>query len=68
MYPEGHARNTSGNLADLLRHKFRTLASLAVDDPEQLYRRFSRLGEKTPEEIRDLYDFSQPATVSLRLG
>ena len=25
MYPEGHARNTSGNLAALLEHKFRTL-------------------------------------------
>src|SRR5204862_5876173 len=54
MYPEGHARNTSGNLDDLLQHKFQTLASLAVDDPEQLYRRFSDLGDKTPGEIREL--------------
>ena len=32
MYPEGHARNTSGNLAALLEHKFRRLAGLGVRD------------------------------------
>ena len=31
MYPEGHAQNTSGNLA-ALEHKFRKLAGLGVED------------------------------------
>jgi phasin len=30
MYPEGHARNTSGNLPALLNHKFHRLASLVI--------------------------------------
>lgn len=57
MYPEGHARNTSGNLEELLAHKFRTLAALGVRDVEALYRRFTNLATKTAAEIRDLYDF-----------
>jgi len=57
MYPEGHARNRSGNLKRLLKHKFQLLASLGVDDPGTLYRRFSDLREKTPAEIATLYDF-----------
>lgn len=58
MYPEGHARNTSGNLERLLKHKFQLLASLGVDQPDALYARFSDLRAKTPAEIADLYDFS----------
>ncbi len=57
MYPEGHARCTSGNLESLLDHKFRRLASLAVDDVEKLRSRFSDVGRKTAEEIAGLYDF-----------
>ncbi|HZL91873.1 MAG TPA: MmgE/PrpD family protein, partial [Pirellulaceae bacterium] len=57
MYPEGHARNTSGNLNDLLSHKFRTLAGLGVKDVEALYRRFTNIAAKTAAEIRDLNDF-----------
>ncbi|MGD9721298.1 MAG: MmgE/PrpD family protein [Pirellulales bacterium] len=57
MYPEGHARNTSGNLAGLLEHKFRTLAGLGVRDTDALYRRFTGLIDKTPAEIAALYDF-----------
>jgi 2-methylcitrate dehydratase len=57
MYPEGHARNASGNLPALLDHKFRTLAALAVDDVDGLSQRFSRLRHKSPEEIATLYDF-----------
>jgi 2-methylcitrate dehydratase len=57
MYPEGHARNTSGNLDDLLAHKFRTLAALSVRDDDALYRRFTNFATKTAAEIRDLYDF-----------
>lgn len=57
MYPEGHARNRSGNLDGLLEHKFRTLAALGVDDVDALHRRMDRLSEKTADEIASLYDF-----------
>jgi 2-methylcitrate dehydratase len=57
MYPEGHARNTSGNLPALLQHKFRVLASLGVSDVDALYARFTNLAEKSAAEIADLYDF-----------
>ena len=58
MYPEGHARSTSGNLLDLLDYKFRTLAALGVDDVDALHARFSNTVTKSSEEIRNLYDFS----------
>ena len=57
MYPEGHARNASGNLDALLAHKFRRLAALGVDDVDELYRRFTGLADKSPGEIANLYDF-----------
>jgi 2-methylcitrate dehydratase len=58
MYPEGHARNTSGNLERLLHHKFRRLVALGVDDPDPLLQRISGLAKKTPQEVRDLYSFA----------
>ncbi len=57
MYPEGHARNTSGHLDVLLEHKFRTLAGLGVQDVDALYRRFTGLAKKSPAQIAELYDF-----------
>jgi 2-methylcitrate dehydratase len=57
MYPEGHARCTTANLDELLNHKFRVLASLAVDDVDALYGRFSGLADKSAAEIAELYDF-----------
>jgi 2-methylcitrate dehydratase len=57
MYPEGHARNTSGRLPALLEHKFRVLAGLGVADVDALYRRFTGLAEKSAAEIAELYDF-----------
>lgn len=57
MYPEGHARNTSGNLPALLQSKFHTLAALGVDDVEGLYQRLTNLAERSPADIRDLYNF-----------
>ncbi len=57
MYPEGHARNTSGNLPALLENKFRVLAGLGVKDVDALYRRFTGMAEKTAAEIASLYDF-----------
>jgi 2-methylcitrate dehydratase len=57
MYPEGHARNQSGNLNALLEHKFRLLAGLGVDDVDALYRRFTNLSSKSAADIAGLYDF-----------
>ena len=57
MYPEGHARNKSGHLADLLRHKFERLATPAVRDPAALWQRFTGLAQRLPAEIASLYDF-----------
>ncbi len=57
MYPEGHARNTSGNFSSLLQFKFRKLAALGVDDVAALEARFTNLHGKSVEEIRSLYDF-----------
>ncbi len=57
MYPEGHARNTSGNLESLLEYKFRLLAGLGVKDVDALYQRFTGLAEKSADEIADLYNF-----------
>jgi 2-methylcitrate dehydratase len=57
MYPEGHARNTSGNLDSLLSDKFRALASLGVEDPDELYRRFTGLERASAAEVASLYNF-----------
>ena len=57
MYPEGHARNGSGNLPGLLEYKFRLLAGLGVADIDGLYRRFTGFERKTAAEIAQLYDF-----------
>ena len=64
MYPEGHARNTSGHLPALLAHKFRRLAGLGVADMDSLLKRMSNLAAKSPAEIRELY--SIPVTVLQR--
>jgi 2-methylcitrate dehydratase len=57
MYPEGHARNTSGNLPALLEHKFHVLAGLGVKDVDALYRRFVGMPSKSAADIANLYDF-----------
>jgi len=57
MYPEGHARNGSGNLDSLLEHKFRLLAGLGVEDVDALYRRFSNVAGKSQAEVDGLLDF-----------
>jgi 2-methylcitrate dehydratase len=64
MYPLGHARNSSEELDAVLSHKFRLLASLAVDDVDGLYRRFTSMADKSPAEIASLYDFELRAPLS----
>jgi 2-methylcitrate dehydratase len=58
MYPEGHARNTSGRLDELLAHKVGRLASLGVPDVDALVARFTNFAAKSADDIRRLYDFS----------
>lgn len=57
MYPEGHARNQSGNLSSLLSLKFRKLAELGVADGDALYARFTNLANKSAADIANLYNF-----------
>jgi 2-methylcitrate dehydratase len=57
MYPLGHARNHSAELDDVLDFKFRSLASMAVEKPEELRRRFANLQQKSADEIVSLCDF-----------
>ena len=58
MYPEGHARNASGNLAALLEHKFKRLVGRQpVDRTRGIYERFQRLRDKSNAEMNGLYDF-----------
>ena len=57
MYPEGHARNTSGRLDRLLKAKFMRLAGLGVADPESLWKRIANLRDKSPAEIGAFYSF-----------
>jgi 2-methylcitrate dehydratase len=57
MYPLGHARNTSGELAAALDHKFQRLASLGVADPAAVRARWAGMAEKSAAEVAALYDF-----------
>lgn len=56
MYPAGHARNTTANLSDILRHKFRLLGGMAVKDPDAALARLSGLAAKSAKDIESLYD------------
>ena len=57
MYPEGHARNTSGNLDKLLAHKFRLLAGSGRGRRRRPLSAFTGLAKKSADEIARLYDF-----------
>lgn len=57
MYPEGHARNTSGSLEQLLTHKFRLLASLGVEDSDRLLACLTGMDGKSAIDIQNLYNF-----------
>ena len=57
MYPQGHARNSSGLLPSLLAHKFQKLAGLGVSDPEALLRRLKNISARSAEDIQQLYSF-----------
>lgn len=57
MYPEGHARSTSGFPSSLLAHKFRRLMGRHVGNLTEIITRFTNLAGKSPQQIADLYSF-----------
>ena len=57
MYPAGHSRNTTADLASLLDHKFRLLAGLGVNDIDPFLQRFNPLAKKTAKELGEIYSF-----------
>jgi len=58
MYPAGHARNTTADLADVLAYKFELLGGLALDDPKSVIDRLNGIGELSAEELKSVWDFA----------
>lgn len=59
MYPAGHARNTTADLRDILRHKFGLLGALCVPDDEpvdNLIQRFESIEVMTPMDLAGIYE------------
>lgn len=58
MFPAGHARNTDNDLEGILSNKFAELGAIAVgsDKVHWMMERFSNLGEKSAQEIKELYN------------
>ncbi len=54
MYPSGHARNTTADLDDILRHKADLLGRIAMDDPSGIIDRCNGIG--TADQLHDLWD------------
>ncbi len=57
MYPPGHARNTTADLAGLLSNKWTKLATPAVDEPQRVIDRFNNLPLLSVTQLAALYDF-----------
>lgn len=57
MYPEGHARNQSGNLTSLLTEKFRRLVKMGVADVDRLHQQLTNLSGQSADKIARMYDF-----------
>ena len=58
MYPAGHARNTTADLRDILRHKFALMARLSSDSPDGLVERFENLEKRSASEIAAINEFT----------
>ena len=59
MYPSGHARNDSADLAGILDHKFHLLGGLALPDKElnALLAKLQNLEDLNEQEVASLYSF-----------
>jgi 2-methylcitrate dehydratase len=58
MYPSGHARNTTANLEDFLSHKLDLLGGLAMDNPNDVLARFTKIASLQAIDIRNIMDFT----------
>jgi hypothetical protein len=56
MYPSGHARNTTADLAGILDAKFRMLGSIACKKPKKFVRRLSGLEGLSAKAMRSIYE------------
>lgn len=56
MYPAGHARNTTADLRDILRHKNAMLGALVSDNCSEWITRLEGIESATPSEIQAIYD------------
>ena len=56
MYPSGHARNTTGDLKDILAHKADLLGRIAMDDPGSIIDRCNGIGELDAPGLLSLFD------------
>lgn len=60
MYPAGHARNETCDLASLLERKFELLSAIALPDgtsAEALLHRLASLRELSSDGVQEIYDF-----------
>jgi len=57
MFPEGHARNTSGNLEKLVEQKYRQLAGMGVEDIVGLEAKCVHLAAKSVDDVREMTTF-----------
>ena len=58
MYPSGHARNTTVDLEDILSHKSDLLGGLAMDNPNDVIARFTKIASLQENDIRNIMDFT----------
>jgi 2-methylcitrate dehydratase len=58
MYPTGHARNTTADLADVLAAKFQMHGTLAMDDPAPVINRMNNIGSLSADDLKSVYDFA----------
>ena len=56
MYPSGHARNTTADLEDILRHKAGLLGALAMDDAATIIDRCNSIG--STGSLGDIWNIS----------
>lgn len=57
MFPAGHARNTTADLASILQSKFEMLGALASAGPQELVARLQAIDRSGPAEVASLYAF-----------
>ena len=58
MYPAGHARNTSADLADILAHKAELLGRIAMTSPAPMIEAFNGIAECSHDQLMRLMDFT----------